>query len=493
MADILELESILRTVDLGQFSFTEGDHAITVTALSTGLTESAMSNTGDYTSGGFEYALTTDDKGNQCYELTGVGSISTPNIVIPDTFNNLPVRYIGSNAFTGNSVVASVTFTQNLYGIKANAFNGAAALTTIRFPSECALKYIGEGAFEDTPLTAAHNIPRSIEEIQNSAFANSSLEELDFEQCLDIYFHDARGWNGAYLYWWNDDNNTNNGWPGQSMVREGANYHLCIPAGVTGIIFHNNDGWQTDDIKGNDIVSFRIYEKGMGEKDWYTAGEVSRIQHGVTIGGRAFYNCNLQNVKLPDHVTRIEGDAFMDSGLVTFDMGRSVTYIGASAFQGNRYLNSITLSNCLEEIGNQAFYNTGAFQSNLVIPDSVHKIGMNVFTNTSFADGFGIELEDHYGWFVAYWSDETQSETELGGAIHYSKLDTVEKITAAFKTQLMDDYLVKVDQMIAPTISIDHDTLTINDYTGLAETFNIFINGKKVAIVNALTGEITEL
>lgn len=87
----------------------------------------------------------------------------------------------------------------------------------------------------------------------------------------------------------------------------------------------------------------------------------------------------------------------------------SVTRIGASAFEGNETLETITIGDGVESIGDCAFCSCGALVT-MTIPDTVKSLGNSVFENcmalTSVKIGNGVES---IGTSVFYKSDALQS------------------------------------------------------------------------------------
>ena len=125
----------------------------------------------------------------------------------------------------------------------------------------------------------------------------------------------------------------------------------------------------------------------------------------TSIGGRAFYNCEIYFVKIPNSVTSIEGSAFENCIYLAFvTIGDSVISIGDRAFYGCIGLTSVTIPNSVTSIGWDAFngctgltsvtigsgvksINHGAFYSctgltNIVIPNSVTSIEGSAFSCT---------------------------------------------------------------------------------------------------------------
>ncbi|MBQ4508682.1 MAG: leucine-rich repeat protein [Paludibacteraceae bacterium] len=79
-------------------------------------------------------------------------------------------------------------------------------------------------------------------------------------------------------------------------------------------------------------------------------------------------------VKIPDNVTSIEDNAFVDCiELTSVEIPNSVTSIGVSAFRGCKGLTSVTIPNSVTSIGFIAFQKCTSLTS-VVIPNSVTSI-----------------------------------------------------------------------------------------------------------------------
>lgn len=78
---------------------------------------------------GLEYVLTSSG-----YQCTGIGTCTDTDIIVPSTYNGLPVTEIGSNAFLNNSHIKSIRLPDTITTIWAAAFKYCTGLTSIVLP-----------------------------------------------------------------------------------------------------------------------------------------------------------------------------------------------------------------------------------------------------------------------------------------------------------------------------------------------------------------------
>ena len=101
----------------------------------------------------------------------------------------------------------------------------------------------------------------------------------------------------------------------------------------------------------------------------------------TTIGHAAFFNSAVTSVTIPDSVTSISDEAFVNCPQLTnISIPNSVTYIGFSAFSSCTSLKSITLPSSLSFISGALFLGCSQLTT-IHIPVSVTSIGNNAFAD----------------------------------------------------------------------------------------------------------------
>lgn len=123
------------------------------------------------TKGDFTYTVKIDR-----VELTRVNMFATGEIVIPATFEGLPVVAIADGAFADCDVVESVVIPRSVTKIGASAFSNCFGITSITIPDT--VTSIGEGAFDGCNAleTVHYRYHESAENWNKIAFGNQTAD-----------------------------------------------------------------------------------------------------------------------------------------------------------------------------------------------------------------------------------------------------------------------------------------------------------------------------
>lgn len=202
---------------------------------------------------------------------------------------------------------------------------------------------IGEDAFQDNTTITSVTIPANVTEIGSNAFAD----------CTNLTsVHYAGDWSNLTIQ------------SGNPAVQDAANAPLF-------------DFEFTPD---NTAVIVTNYKYNGAAAD-VTIPSRYKGKPVTTIGHAAFFNSAVTSVTIPDSVTSISDDAFINCPQLTnISIPNSVTYIGFSAFSSCTRLKSITLPSSLSFISGSLF--SGCSQLTTIhIPVSVTSIGNNAFAD----------------------------------------------------------------------------------------------------------------
>ena len=306
------------------------------------------------------------------YTVSGIGTCTDTEILIPTTYNGLPVVSVEASAFLNNTAITSVVLPDGITSIGENAFNGCESLTSVLFGKNSQLSSIGPGAFNYCYSLESITIPESVTNIGSDAFIYCyGLRSVTFGENSQL-----------------------------TSIGDGA-FNWCeslesitIPASVTSI----------------------------GEGAFCCCAKLTSITipDGVkSIGNHAFAGCSaLESITIPDSVLSIGYSAFEGcTALKNITIPDSVLSIGDNAFKECTALESATISEGVKSIGDNAFYNCTNLV-NVSLPDSLTSISFNTFygcTNLqTYDDGTAYYLgnsENHYLVLVSVISKEITSFT----------------------------------------------------------------------------------
>ena len=292
------------------------------------------------------------------------GSDST-DITIPAQIDGKPVVTIGENAFNG-SFLTSIVLPDSVTVIGRAAFTTCADLKTVVMGNSVAT--IGMAAFALCGSLTDIALPESLLNIEPAAFAYClSLKSVIIPASV------ASMGNDVFL---------------------GCEALGAIQVEQENLIFCSMDGV----LFNKDRTALLRYPMGKAADSYSIPGSVAKI------GVRAFEDCRLASILIPDSVEVVDEEAFGNCRLLkSVELPESVLEIGSLAFfsctalesvsipgsvsiiddrtfDGCVHLRSVSMGNSVEVIGDSAFERCENLGS-IILPASVVYLGMGAFNN----------------------------------------------------------------------------------------------------------------
>ena len=282
--------------------------------------------------GSLEYVLNEDGLG---YAVTGLGDYAGTTLIIPDTYNELPVTAVANGALKGANIT-SLSIGNNITSIGSEAFMDCAALNTISI-GNC-VTHIGEGAFTRTG-----------------------------------YFNNDSNWENKVLY------------IGKYLidVQSGIRSH-DIKDGTTVIADSAFEGEYYFYGSSSTIPNSVTHIGENAFTGCYNFQPINIPDSVVSIGRYAFSGCiYCRNLTIGAGITNIEEGAFYGlQRVTTLTIPDTVVTIGKKAFSEWYGLRTLTIGNNVMSIGDEAFNSCSQLRS-VVIPNSVKNIGSKAFNGCS--------------------------------------------------------------------------------------------------------------
>lgn len=305
--------------------------------------------------------------GGNTYYVSGIGTVTDTEIVIPLRYNDKYVTEIGNSAFYNCSSLTSIIISNRVSRIGDSAFLNCSSLTNVTIPDS--VKSIGGRAFKNCTSLTNLSIPDSVTGFGSETFSGcTSLTSITIPNSTKVL-----------------GSNTFQGCTALTTINihdsfrylESGDFLGCTM--ITNFNVNSNNEYYKS-IDGN------LYNKDGTILLKYAVGKTDTkfiTPNGVTnIGESAFNGCsNLTSINIPNSVTNIGTTAFANcSNLtnITFGENSLLENIGYQAFFSCSNLTNITIPNSVISIGNQAFYYCFNL-TNITIPDSVTNIGTSAF------------------------------------------------------------------------------------------------------------------
>ena len=365
---------------------------------------------------GIGYAVSSDGTYATATSYTGKDT----EVLVADTYNGVPVKYINKNCFK-NKKVDTLVIPDSVVEIMKDNFSGCSFKRVVIGNG---ISVIAESAFENCLKLRKVVLPKSVKVIKDSAFSGCArLSEINipdyvlrishtaFNNCKSLlksykglfYVGDASNpYKLAYQVGnknkssYNLHENTNV--LGNSLFVDCVNLEeLILPNGLTSIcvnVFTN-----CKNLKYN-REGYLSYLGSENNKYLYLA----KLDNPNAFSANINKNCKI-----------IGDNAFiMCTSLTSIEIGEKVSSIGVWAFGSCRDLEQITIGENVKIIGDYAFNYCGL--KSLSIPNSVVFIGENAFDScqelTSVDMGVGIKYIETYAFYCPNLKNITYKGTK---------------------------------------------------------------------------------
>ena len=348
-------------------------------------------------SAGLEYKLSQN---GDYYSVIGIGNCTDANVIIPEIYNDLPVKQIGTKAFEKCTSIKSIVVPNSITSIGQSAFEKCANLSYVNIGN--GVTDIPSSAFYECEKLSNIDLGSNVTSIGNSAFSHcialteitmpeglTSIGEQAFWECGELTsivlpkslanIGDRAFYYCAALYVIYNQSELLLEIGSDDYGKLASYAKILVSEGVTTYL---NDGNQY--ILTDEDFLFRY------DGNTYTlmayCGNSETVTFPNSINQSAYkINCmrGAVNVIIPDSIVNIDYSAFHDcNALKSVVIGNAVTSIGKEAFYYCRNFSVVTIGNSVTDMGIRAFYHCESL-TNIDIPDSVTSIGEHAFSGCS--------------------------------------------------------------------------------------------------------------
>ena len=349
---------------------------------------------------GLKYELNNDNT----YTVSKGVSLTTQDIIIPETYNDLPVTKVKENGFL-NANIKTIVVPNSVTSIGNGAFSGCSSLESMTLPFV--------GGIKNAKTASASTLFGYIFGTTN--YEGSTETKQEYNYFLVTYYiptslKSVTISGGKLLYgsFYNCSNLTSiNLGNDVSSIGELSFYNCSAP-----IIWGDNATVQSFDTfafsgyKGETLIIpesvTTIHNRAF--TDCYTLKSINyygSLEEWMALSGKAAFRITVSlylnhseeevtSIVIPDTITTIGREAFCNSAHITsISIPSSVTYIDAAAFYGCTSLKSIIIPDSVTYLGVGAFTNCSSLES-ITLSKNITSISVDTFRNCTGLKTFNI-------------------------------------------------------------------------------------------------------
>ena len=386
----------------------------------------------------FWFYLNEDEKSYsvEAYDKSKVSG----KVVLPSSYNGLPVTRIDPFAFSGCTQLTGITIPGTITEIGNGAFYECVSLSSVTIPDS--VKIIDDSAFSGCTGLGTVKLGNNLEKIGDFAFSKNAIKsivlpnsvkeigEYAFSNCADLsditfsdnvtslgrqvfyntaYYGTTSNWQNGALYMKNCLIGIDSTIRGSLSIKEGT---TCIADGFLSSCYYMTSV--------NIPKSVRYMSVDTFSSSYITQINVdANNPYFTSINGVLFNKAKTELIKypvnnesesyvVPSSVTKIGPNAFYSArNLVSVTVPDSVTTIGPSAFESCYSLENITLGKNINKIGRYAFFSSDFYSDESNWVDNVLYCGKYILATNGDVSGDYTIKEDtlHIADYAFYSND----------------------------------------------------------------------------------------
>lgn len=293
-------------------------------------------------------------------------------LVIPDYFNDIPVKSIGEGSFSGKTEIKALKLGENVSVIGKKAFSGCSSLESASLPS---VEDIENETFAECTSLTIVTAPK-VKVVYTKAFYNCvSLDDFVSNSLVSI--GQSAFENCAQLSGINTAKITKYGKRALAGCKNLPSVNIADGAKLSAECF---EGSAMADITflGDASLSKGIFKNCADLKKLYLPENVTEIPEEM------FYGCaSITDISLPESVTTIGNGAFAGcTGITSAVIHKNAVKLGNGIFEGCISLSAPEIKAPIEELPAGIFKGCTAI-GYVTIPDTVTVIGDEAFSGCS--------------------------------------------------------------------------------------------------------------